>query len=222
MFRASTDKVFRPPFPTEIILQTVRWYVSYPLSYRMIEELLTERGVPVDHSTINRWVVGICTKLEARHRKSKPSVGNSWRMDETYIKVKGQDHYLYRAVDKEGNTIDFLLTKKRDTKAAKAFFRKAIRQNGPPGKVAIDKSGANNYALVSINTKLKDNDPKIIIYQSNYLNNIVEQDHRFVKRLTRPMMQFKNFKTAKATLAGIELSHMLRKGQYPDSESITP
>ena len=209
-------------YPTEIILQTVRWYVSYPLSYRMIGELLTERGVPVDHSTINRWVVEYAPKLEVRHRKNKPSVGISWRMDKTYIKVKGQNHYLYRAVDKEGNTVDFLLTQKRNAKAAKAFFRKAIRQNGQPEKVAIDKSGANNCALVSINAKLKDKDSKIIIYQSKYLNSIVEQDHRFVKRLTRPMMQFKNFNSAKATLAGIELSHMLRKGQYPDSDLIMP
>ena len=209
-------------FPTEIILQTVRWYVSYPLSYRMIEELLTERGVPVDHSTINRWVVEYAPKLEARHRKSKPSVGISWRMDETYIKIKGCDHYLYRAVDEEGNTIDFLLTEKRDKKAAKAFFRRAISQHGQPEKVAIDKSGSNISALTSINAELEDGDPKIIIYQSKYLNNIVEQDHRFVKRIIRPMMPFKNFDTAEATLAGIELSHMSRKNQYPAPETTTP
>ena len=112
-------------------------------------------------------------------------------MDETYIKVKGRDCYLYRAVDKEGKTVDFLLTKKRDKKAAMAFFRKAFRQHGQPEKVCIDKSGSNKSALMSFNPKGQDKAPEIMIYQSKYLNNIVEQDHRFVKRLTRPMMQFK-------------------------------
>ena len=209
-------------FPKDVILQAVRWYVSYPLSSRMIEEMFTERGIAVDHTTINRWVIAYAPKLEALHRKQKPAVKASWCMDETYIKVKGRDCYLYRAVDKEGETVDFLLTEKRDAKAAKAFFRKAFRQHGQPEKVYIDKSGSNKSALISFNVKCKDEAPKITIYQSKYLNNIVEQDHRFVKRLTRPMMQFKAFYSAQATLAGIELSHMLRKGQYPDSGSIAP
>ncbi len=152
----------------------------------------------------------------------KPAVKRSWRMDETTIKIKGRDCYLYRAVDKEGNTVDFLLTEKRDKKAATAFFAKAFRQHGQPEKVSIDKSGSNISALTSCKAKLKDHEPKITIYQSKYLNNIVEQDHRFVKRITRPMMQFKAFYSAKATLSGIELYHMLRKGQYPDSELTKP
>ncbi len=161
-------------------------------------------------------------QLEALHRKQKPAVKTSWRMNETCIKVTGRDFYRYRAVDKEGNTVDFLLTKKRDKKAAKAFFRKAIRQYGQPEKVSIDKSASNISALTSINTTLKDKEPKIMIYQSKYLNNIVEQDHRLVKRITRPMMQFKVFYSAKAILSGIELSHMLRKGQNPDFELTKP
>ena len=209
-------------FPKDVILQAVRWYVSYPLSFRMIEEMFAERGIVVDHTTINRWVIAYAPKLEALHRKQKPAVTTSWRMDETYIKVKGRDCYLYRAVDKEGKTVDFLLTKKRDKKAAIAFFRKAFRQHGQPEKVCIDKSGSNKSALMSFNPKGQDKAPEIMIYQSKYLNNIVEQDHRFVKRLTRPMMQFKAFYSAQATLAGIELSHMLRKGQYPDSGSTAP
>ena len=183
--------------------------------------MFAERGITVDHTTINRWVIAYAPKLEALHRKQKPAVTTSWRMDETYIKVKGRDCYLYRAVDKEGKTVDFLLTEKRDAKAAKAFFCKAFRQHGQPEKVCIDKRGSNTSALMSFNAKCKDNPPKITIYQSKYLNNIVEQDHRFVKQLTRPMMQFKAFYSAQTTLAGIELSHRLRKGQYPDSGNST-
>lgn len=161
-------------------------------------------------------------KLEALHRKQKPDVSTSWRMDETYIKVKGRDCYLYHAVDKDGKTVDFRLFEKRDAKAAKAFFRKALHLHGKPKKVCIDKSGSNKSALMSFNAKGKDEASKIKIYQGKYLNNIVEQDHRFVERLTRPMMQFKAFYPAQATLASIELSHMLRKGQYLDLGSIAP
>ena len=118
-------------FPKCIVLQAVYWYLRYALSYRDIEELMQERGVDVDHATLQRWVVKYTPMVEANIRKKKQTVGRSWRMDETYIKIKGQWYYLYRAVDKEGNTIDFLLTKKRDTKAAKRFLIKAIGSNGP-------------------------------------------------------------------------------------------
>ena len=184
--------------------------------------MFVERGIAVDHTTINRWVIAYATKLEALHRKQMPAESTLWRMDETYIKVKGRDCYLYHAVDKDGKTVDFRLFEKRDAKAAKAFFRKALHLHGQPEKVCIDKSGSNKSTQTSFNTKCKDEASKITIYQSKYLNNIVEQDHRFVKRLTRPMMQFKAFYSAQATLAGIELSHMLRKGQYLDSGSIAP
>ena len=159
-------------FPQAIILQAVRWYTSYPLSLRMIKEIIAERGITVDHTTINRWVITYAPQLEAMHRKQKPAVKSSWRMDETTIKIKGRDCYLYRAVDKEGKTVDFLLTKKRDKKAAKAFFRKAFRQHGQPEKVSIDKSGSNISALTSYNANLKGHEPNITIYQSKYLNNI--------------------------------------------------
>ena len=109
-------------FPKDVILQAVRWYVSYPLSFRMIEEMFAERGIAVDHTTINRWVITYAPKPEALHRKQKPAVSTSWRMDETSIKVKGRDCYLYRAVDKDGKTVDFRLLEKRDAKAAKVFF----------------------------------------------------------------------------------------------------
>ena len=119
-------------FPQDILLMGVRWYVAYPLSTRHVEELMLERGVHVDHSTINRWVVKYSPQLEEAFHRRKRKIWTSWRMDETYMKVKGQWRYLYRAVDKTGQTIDFLLTKERDEKAAKRFLTKAIRRNGVP------------------------------------------------------------------------------------------
>ena len=121
-------------FPKCVVLQAVYWYLRYSLSYRDIEELMEERGIKLDHATVQRWVIKYTPLIEAEFRKKKKAVGSSWRMDETYIKIKGTWYYLYRAVDKEGNTIDFLLTKKRDTKAAKRFLGKAINHNGLPEK----------------------------------------------------------------------------------------
>lgn len=132
-------------------------------------------------------------------------------MDETYIKVKGVWKYLYRAVDKEGKTVDFLLTAKRDKAAAMRFFAKAMQTNGVPEKVTMDKSGANKAAMDAINAS---SEIPIIVRQVKYLNNIVEQDHRAVKRVTKPMLNFKSFQSAKCVLAGIELMHMIRKGQF--------
>jgi transposase-like protein len=138
-------------FPQEIILMGVRWYVAYPLSTRHVEELMEERGVDVDHSTINRWTIKYSPLLEEAFHRRKRSVWVSWRMDETYIKVKGQWRYLYRAVDKMGQTIDFLLTKERDEQAAKRFLTKAIRRHGVPEKITIDGSAANEAAIKSYN-----------------------------------------------------------------------
>ena len=177
-------------FPQEIILPCVRWYVAYPLSTRHIEELMLERGVHVDHSTVNRWVIKYSPQLEeAFHRRKRP-VWVSWRMDETYIKIKGQWYYLYRAVDKTGQTIDFLLTEHRDEHAAKRFLTKAIRRHGVPEKITIDGSAANEAAIKSYN---EEHGTAIAIRKIKYLNNIVEQDHRAVKRITRPMLGFKSF-----------------------------
>jgi putative transposase len=199
-------------FAREIILICVRWYLAYPLSYRNLAEMMAERGVQVDHSNIYRWVQKFTPKLEASFRRSgsKRPVGKSWRMDETYIKVNGQWKYLYRAVDKVGQSVDFLLTAHRDKKAALRFFRKALRQHGLPEKVTIDKSGANTAALAALQ---EESGASIEIRQSKYLNNIVEQDHRAVKRIVRSTLGFKSFPSARRTLAGIELMHMLKKGQ---------
>jgi len=200
-------------FPPDIILMGVRWYVAYPLSYRHVEELLEERGVPIDHATIQRWVVKYSPLLEeAFHRRKRP-VWVSWRMDETYIKVKGQWYYLYRAVDKTGQTIDFLLTAQRDEASALRFLKKAIRRHGAPEKITIDGSAANEAAIKRYN---EEHGTAIEIRKVKYLNNIVEQDHRGVKRVTRPMLGFKAFDAAQSTLTGIELMHMLRKGQLED------
>ena len=204
-------------FKKTIILMAVRWYLAYALSYRNIEELMEERGVGVDHSTINRWVINYSPKLEAEFsRKYKRTIGSSWRMDETYIKVKENWCYLYRAVDKSGATIDFMLAKNRDEAAAKRFFNKAISYSGIPEKITIDKSGANNAALKSITKRHIDSD-NIEVRQIKYLNNIIEQDHRFIKRITKSMMGFKEFHSAHATLISIELHHMLHKNQHCDA-----
>jgi putative transposase len=184
--------------------------VAYPLSYRHLEEMMEERGVFVDHSSINRWAIRYLPLLERVFRKHKRPVGGSWRMDETYIKVKGDWKYLYRAVDKQGKTVDFLLTAKRDKPAAQRFFDKAMRANRVPEKVTMDKSGANKAAMDEINGR---GDAPIIVRQVKCLNNIVEQDHRAVKRVAKPILNFKSFRAAKNVLAGIELMHMIRKGQ---------
>jgi putative transposase len=195
----------------DIILLCVRWYLAYPLSYRNLEEMMEERGIQVDHSNIYRWVQKFTPPLEAAFRNGKKrSVGSSWRMDETYIKIKGQWKYLYRAVDKEGQTIDFLLTAHRDKKAAKRFLKKAVRQHELPDKITIDKSGANTAAIEAL---IEETGHEIEIRQNKYLNNRVEQDHRAVKRIVRAMLGFMSFRAASITLRGIELVHMLKKGQ---------
>ena len=134
-------------FEKDIILVCIRWYLASPLSYRNLEEMMTERGVSVDHSTINRWVLRYTPMIEAEFRKRKKPVGSSWRMDETYIKVRGEWKYLYRAVDKMADTVDFLLTAKRDAAAAFRFLRKAMSANGTPEKINVDKSGSNKAAI---------------------------------------------------------------------------
>jgi len=202
-------------FPPAVILMGIRWYLAYPLSTRHVEELMEERGVNVDHSTINRWVIKYSPQLEEEFHRRKRPVWVSWRMDETYIRVKGEWVYLYRAVDKYGKTIDFLLTKQRDKAAARRFLNKAIGRNGLPEKITIDGSEANASAIKSYN---EDHDTSIELRQIKYLNNIVEQDHRGIKRVTRPMLGFKSFDAAQSTLTGIELMRMLRKGQLDGEE----
>ena len=197
-------------YPLEVMLTCVRWYVAYPLSLRHIEEMMQERGVFVDHSTVHRWAVGMLPVLAAVFRRRKRPVGRSWRMDETYIKVSGQWKYLYRAVDRDGDTVDFLLTAKRDRAAARRFLERAINLHDVPEKITIDKSGANTAAIESVKAHAC---VDIVMRQNKYLNNIVEQDHRAIKRITRPMLGLKSFWSARNIIAGIEIMHMIRKGQ---------
>jgi len=205
-------------FEKEIILWGIRWYVAYPLSYRQLEEMMRERGVAVDHATLNRWVIKYAPEIEKQFRLRKRPVGKSWRMDETYIRVKGEWKYLYRAVDKDGQTIDFLLTPHRDKAAAAAFLHKAIRAHGLPEKITIDQSGSNTAAITQYN---RTHTTTIAIRQSKYLNNIVEQDHRAVKRMVKPMLGFKSFWAARCTIAGIEVMHALRKGQLASTGTLS-
>lgn len=202
-------------FPREVILHAVFFYVRYAVSYRDLEEILAERGVVVDHATLNRWVVKYASELAAVAQHRKARTAPSWRLDETYVKVRGDWCYLYRAVDTTGQTLDFMLSEHRDETAALRFLAQAISANGLPRACAIDKSGANTAGLAGMNDALRrvGSDRRIRVYRSKYLNNIVEQDHRGVKRRTRPMMGFKSFTSAAATLDGIETAHMIRKGQ---------
>ncbi len=197
-------------FPKEVILQAVYFKLRFSLSYRDVEELLFIRGVKVDHATIQRWVYKFTALIEAGLKKRKKSVGSNWRMDETYIKVKGEWVYLYRAVDKEGKTVDFILTKRRNKLAAHKFLLKAIANNGCPKVINIDKSGANKEAIRTSNKRCI---KKIRIRQSKYLNNRVEGDHRFIKWRTHNMLGFKNFESASRTLTGIEMVRMIKKRQ---------
>ncbi len=211
LLNSTLNKVFqRLHYPLEVMLTCVRWYVAYPLSLRHVEEMMQERGVFVDHSTVHRWAIKMLPVLAAVFRRRKHSVGRSWRMDETYILVSGQWKYLYRAVDRAGDTVDFLLTAKRDRAAARRFLERAINLHDVPEKITIDKSGANTAAIESVKA---DACVEIVLRQSKYLNNIVEQDHRGVKRVTQPMLGFKSFWSARIIIAGIETMHMIKKGQ---------
>lgn len=210
-------------FPKSVILHAVFFYVRYAVSYRDLEEILTERGVTVDHATLNRWVVKFAPLIADRVRARKRPTASSWRMDETYIRVKGRWTYLYRAVDRDGQTFDFMLSERRDLTATRRFFRRVIGSNGVPERVVIDKSGANLAGLQAVNVILKFTGSRrtIEIRQIKYLNNILAQDHRFIKQITRPIVGFKAFNSAAATIAGIEVAHMIRKGQIAENGAST-
>ena len=208
-------------YPKDVILYAVFFYVRYAVSYRDLEEIMAERGVQVDHATLNRRVVKYSPDIAKAAQMRKQPTAGSWRMDETYIKVKGKWAYLYRADDKHGKTLDFMLSKRRDKAAARRFFKRAIKANGVPHRIVIDKSGANLAGLLRINVGLKFSraNQQIEILRVKYLNNIVEQDHRFIKKTTRPVLGFKAFHSAAATLAGTEVAHMIRKQQFQSNHT---
>src|SRR3954449_8796487 len=201
-------------FTAEAILWAVRWYQMFPISYRDLELMLQDRGVEVDHTTIFRWIQAYAAEFEKRIRPHLHRSNGSWRVDETYVKVKGRWTYLYRAVDSRGQTIDFLLSAKRDATAAKRFFRKALGQPHTvnPRTITVDKNAAYPAAVTAMKR-----DGELWRFsrlrQVKYLNNIVEQDHRRIKRLVRPGLGFKRFRSAWRTLVGYETLAMMRKGQ---------
>ncbi|CAH2560203.1 IS6 family transposase [Cardinium endosymbiont of Oedothorax gibbosus] len=197
---------------SEVILLFVYMKCRFSLSYRDLGEMMRMRGARVDHSTLQRWVIKFVPLIDKAVRKRKRPVGSSWRMDETYVKLNGKWIYLYRAVDRYGDTVDFFLSEHRDKSSTLSFFRKVITENNIPKKVVIDKSGSNKAALDAINTDL-DQDHTIQILQNKYLNNRVEQDHRFIKKRIKPMLGFKNFYSASITISGIENIRMIQKGQ---------
>ena len=202
----------------EVILWAVRWYCCYGISYRELEVMLKERGVEVDHSTIHRWVLRYAPDLEKRLRRcySPHCFGHdSWRVDETYIKVKGKWRYLYRIVDKRGRTIDFMLSATRDGKAAKRCLGKALRQLKPwqhPRVINTDKAGCYEWAIPELKKEgllAKDVQHR----QVKYINNVIEGDHAKIKRVIKQVNGFKTMKAAYATIKGIEAMRAIKKGQ---------
>ncbi len=198
----------------EIILLNVRWYLKYPLSYRNLKEMMIERGIQVDHSTIMRWVHQYSPEIEKKIRRHLKLTNDSWRVDETYIKIKGKTKYLYRAVDSNGDKIDFMLNSKRNRKAVNRFFKKALSSNHNqiPRVITVDKNPAYPPAIDELKIE-KNLFKKVEIRQVRYLNNIIEQDHRSIKRIIAPMLGFQSFRSANKTLKGIEAMNMVKKGQ---------
>jgi transposase-like protein len=201
------------PFDRTTIILCVRWYITYKLSYRDLVEMMAERGVAVSHTTILRWVQCYVPEFEKRWNHYTRPVATSWRVDETYIRVKGRWTYFYRAVDKRGKTVDFLLSEHRDIAAAKRFFRQAVHKHGPPEKITVDGYPATHTAIADL--KAKEILPQgTKVRTSKYLNNLIEQDHRGVKQRIYPMLGFKRFSNAAIAISGIELIHKIRKGQF--------
>ena len=204
---------------SDLILLNVRWYLRYSLSYRDLKEMMLERGVKVDHTTIYRWVQAYSPEMDKRCRLYLKATNDSWRVDETYIKIKGVWKYLYRAVDSAGNTLDFMLSAKRDAKAAKRFLRKVLNASHTiePRVITVDKNAAYPPAIEAL--KADEALPETTeTRQSKYLNNTVEQDHRFIKRRVKPGLGFGSFNTARRTIKGYEAMNMIRKGQIKDTE----
>ena len=206
-------------FPDAIVMLILYHYFGFSLSYRNVKTLMKMRGISIDHPTIQRWAIKFEPLLEKAFKRKKKAVGSRWHMDETYLKIKGKQYFYYRAIDEQAQTIDFYLSPTRNKQAALTFLKKAINSNEIPSSVNMDKSSANYSAIKIVNKQLP-KDKTIEIRRIKYGNNIIEQDHRTVKRKHKMSMGFNSFQGACNTLKGIEVVHMLRKGQgriYPSS-----
>jgi transposase-like protein len=214
--RISRDPIYRRRrFPAETIELCVRWYITYRLSYRDLVAMMAERGITVSHTTIVRWVLRYVPEYERRWARFARPPGSSWRMDETAVAVRGGRHYLYRAVDKHGKSVASLLCNDRNMASAQAFFRAAVSQEGVPWpeKINLDGNSATHRGL----RLLGEEDGRwrrVEVRACRYLNNVVEQDHRAIKQRCASMLGLKSFHSAAITLAGVELAHRIRKGQY--------
>ncbi|GEO19331.1 IS6 family transposase [Microvirga aerophila] len=206
-------------FERSVILLCIRWYLAYNLSLRNLEEMMAERGISVDHATIHRWVVRYSPELLKRFNARKRAVTGKWHVDETYITVRGRWMYLYRAIDSNGDTVEFWFSERRNLTAAKRFLRKALKRHGRPERIVIDGSQTNREAILACDTvdRLQNRSRRdlkpIRIQQSAYLNNRIEQDHRAIKKRVRSMLGFQSVASARVILGGIEMIHMMRKGQ---------
>ena len=212
MTDARTFRGYR--FPAAVILWAVRWYLRFAISYRDLEAMLADRGVVVDHVTLHRWVQRFAPELEKRLRRHLRPCRGPWHVDETDVRIGGGWRYLYRAVDGTGQTIDFMLSATRDKRAARRFFRRALGRANTrqPREIVTDRLKSYPGALRAMKR-----DRELGRFtrhrRGRWLNNRVEQDHRRIKRRTRPMLGFKRFVTARRTLAGVEALAMLAKGQ---------
>ena len=201
-------------FEDQIIILCVRWYLRYSLSYRDLEELMVERMLPVDHTTVWRWVQHYAPMLNQRIRRELRRPNRSWRVDETYVRVAGKWVYLYRGVDSAGETVDFMLSPKRDLVAAKHFLQIALWHTRPAKPRVINVDGHPAYASAIAELKQSGELPKRCgCRPSPYLNNIVEQDHRFIKKRIAASLWFRSVSGALNTISGYEAMHMIRKGQ---------
>ncbi|OUB33354.1 IS6 family transposase [Bacillus thuringiensis serovar yunnanensis] len=201
-------------YQPDIILLTIRWYLRYNLSFRDLVEMMEEQGLSLAHTTIMRWVHQYGPELNERIRKHLKSTNDSWRVDETYIKIKGEKMYLYRAIDSEGNTIDFYLSQRRNANAAKRFLKKVLASCHATKPRTITADGDKAYPVAI--RKLKEEKHLshcTPLRVKKYLNNIIEQDHRFIKKRIRNMLGLKSLQTARKTIAGVEAMHMIKKGQ---------
>ena len=208
-------------FDQEIILLYVRWYLTYKLSYRDLRAMMAERGIDLAHTTIMRWVQRYVPEFAKRWQRYARPVGRSWRIDETYIKIKGTWAYLYRRVDKSGQTIDFFLSARRDIAAATRFLQRAIEKCGVPQKITLDGYAASHKAVAALQQE-QVLPAELVVRTNRYLNNVIEQDHRRVKQRVRSMLGFKRFAYATTTITGIELVHQMKKGQFDVSAICSP